>query len=59
MESSCRCVFEAQNDYFFFFKQEKQFTLLAAIFCLLCTIMGALVFTASQIGFFSTPAEAC
>lgn len=37
MEPSCRCVFEAQND-FFFFKQEKQFTLLAAIFCLLCLL---------------------
>lgn len=40
-------------------KKKKQFTLLAAIFCLLYAIMGDLVFAPSQIGSFSTPAGAC
>ena len=47
---------------FFFSKpkgKKKQFTLLAAIFCLLYAIMGDLVFAPSQIGSFSTPAGAC
>lgn len=40
-------------------EKKKQFTLLAAIFCLLYAIMGDLVFAPSQIGSFSTPAGAC
>lgn len=39
--------------------KKKQFTLLAAIFCLLCAIMGDVVFAPSQIGSFCAPAGAC
>ena len=59
VESPFKRVSLKPRAIFFFFpsqRKKKQFTLLAAIFCLLYAIMGDLVFAPSQTGSFS-PAE--